>query len=243
MKILQLNIWGGKLGKNILEILEREKPDVVCFQEAVVFPAIGDLFFSTLRKFQEKGGFEHSFYSPVFGFTYMNQKAEFGNAILSRFPFLETDAVFTRKQYIETQDMLDGDFNIRNLQHVTIESNGKNLHILNHHGHHIKSHKNGDDETMRQCAMIVEYIEKLEGPIILCGDFNLAPESASLMQINKKLTNHAKERGVATTRTPLTHKIEVCDYIFTSPDIEVTDFKVLDDIASDHKALVLECKI
>lgn len=87
--------------------------------------------------------------------------------------------------------------------------------------------------------MIVEYIKKLDGPVVLCGDFNLKPKSESLELINKILINHAKERGVITTRTPLTHKTEVCDYIFTSPDIDVKEFQVLDDIVSDHKALVV----
>ena len=88
--------------------------------------------------------------------------------------------------------------------------------------------------------MIVDYIDKLKGPIVLCGDFNLKPESESLELINAKLVNHAKERGVLTTRTPLTYKTEVCDYIFTSPNIQVKDFQILDDIASDHKALLIE---
>ena len=170
----------------------------------------------------------------------MNRKAEFGNAVISTVPFRETNSVFTRKEYIEDQDMLDGDFNIRNLQHVVID-NGKNLlHILNHHGHHIPDHKNGDEETIRQCKMLVEYIAKLEGSIVLCGDFNLEPHSDSLQLVNKVLVNHVKERGIISTRTPLTHKTEACDYIFTSPDIVVKDFQVLDDIASDHKALTVE---
>lgn len=114
------------------------------------------------------------------------------------------------------------------------------MHVLNHHGHHVPNHKNGDQETVRQCQMIVDYIEKLEGSVALCGDFNLQPESESLELINVKLFNHAKEHGVLTTRTPLTYKTEVCDYIFTSLDIKVKDFQILDDIASDHKALVVE---
>ena len=93
---------------------------------------------------------------------------------------------------------------------------------------------------MRQCGEIADYIKALEGPVVLTGDFNLAPESESLEQINTVLVNHAKERGVLTTRTSLTHKTEVCDYIFTGSDIGVIDFQVLDDIASDHKALVVE---
>ncbi|MGH7194602.1 MAG: hypothetical protein ACREJM_13880 [Candidatus Saccharimonadales bacterium] len=33
MKIIQLNIWQGKLGKPIIDYLNAEKPDFVCMQE------------------------------------------------------------------------------------------------------------------------------------------------------------------------------------------------------------------
>ena len=242
MKIIQLNIWGGKLGKQIIEILQKETPDLVCFQEVIVFPAgkEGDLFFSTLEKFKQAGDFAHSFFSPVFGFSYMKQKADFGNAILSMHPFQETKAVFTRKEYIDDQEMLDGDFNIRNLQHVTLKVGGENLNVLNHHGHHLHEHKNGDVETVRQCKIIADYVQALQGKTVLCGDFNLAPESSSLSELNMLLVNQCIRTKVSTTRTSLTHKAEVCDYIFTSSNIEVKRFDVLTDIASDHKALVLE---
>ena len=98
----------------------------------------------------------------------------------------------------------------------------------------------GDSETFRQCTMIADYVKTLEGEVVLAGDFNLAPESESLELLNSILINHAKESGVTTTRTPLTHKTEVCDYIFTSKGLTPSNFKVLTDIASDHAALVIE---
>ena len=38
MKILQLNIWGGKLGKQVVDLLNREDADVVCLLEAIEMP-------------------------------------------------------------------------------------------------------------------------------------------------------------------------------------------------------------
>ncbi len=240
MKILQLNIWGGKLGKQIIEVLDREKPDIVCFQEAISLPYQDGLLFTQLEVIQAKGGFEHLYFSPAFGFTMMNHSADFGNAVLSHAPLTNTNTVFTRGEYNPAIDLVDGDYNIRNLQHVEMVQNGRILHILNHHGHHISQHKMGDEETLRQCALIAEYIQKLEGDVVLTGDFNLAPESESLGLLNKILTNHCIESGATTTRTPLTHKTEVCDYIFTSPSLKTQNFKILPDIVSDHAALVVE---
>lgn len=240
MKILQLNIWGGKLGKQVVDLLNREDADVVCLQEAIEMPGSSSFLIEDLDEIKSKTGYQHCYFSPQFGYKLMKRQAKSGLATLSKVPLLETHTLFTRLEYIDDFDIQDTDYNIRSLQHVVIQHRGENLHILNHHGHHVPNHKNGDEETLRQCKVIVEYMQKLKGQIVLCGDFNLTPESESLEQINKILINHAKERGIITTRTPLTHKTEVCDYIFTSPDIEVTNFQVLDDIASDHKALTIE---
>jgi len=238
MKIMQLNIWGGKLGKQIKELIAEEQPDVLCFQEVVKLPTHDTLFFTALAEFEALG--YSSFFSPVFGFNLMKHKAEFGNAILTKHALTETETVFTRKEYNSDMDMLDKDYNIRNLQHATINTGVDTVHILNHHGHHLHEHKNGDEETIRQCKLIADYVKTLTGNIVLCGDFNLSPSSASLAQLNAQLINHCLETNVATTRTSLTNKTEVCDYIFSSRNITVARFEVLKQIVSDHAALILE---
>ena len=242
MKILQLNIWGGKLGRNISNLIKREDADVLCLQEVVSAPGGQTFFFEDLEEISEFTGYPHVYHTPSKEFNFMNRKATWGDAILCRQPFQSANSFCTYLEKAENFDFLgDRDYNAgRSLQHVTIENNGKTLHVLNHHGHHLHGHKNGDEETMRQCGLIADYIKELEGQVVLCGDFNLVAESESLEQINQLLVNHVKERGVVTTRTPLTHKTEACDFIFTSPDIEIKDFQVLDDIVSDHKALVVE---
>lgn len=242
MKILQLNTWGGKLGRNITELLKRENADVVCMQEVIDIPGGESYFFEDLQELKKGAGYSYIHSSPTKEFNLMNRRATWGDAILSRLKFTGSEIIRTYLEKIEDFDFLtDRDYNAgRALQRVSVKTANGLLHVLNHHGHHLRGHKNGDEETMRQCGMIVDYIKKLDGPVVLCGDFNLVPSSPSIELINKILVNHVKERGIVTTRTPLTHKTEACDYIFTSPDIEVKNFQVLDDIVSDHKALTIE---
>src|SRR5690606_9871290 len=121
-------------------------------------------------------------------------------------------------------DWAKHDYNVRNLLHSTIEHNGKNMHVLTHHGYHVPDHKNGDEESLRQMKEIARYIDKLDGPVILTGDFNLAPHSESLEVINAKLENLSIKHGLKTTRTSLTRKKEVCDYIFVNEFVKVKDF-------------------
>jgi endonuclease/exonuclease/phosphatase (EEP) superfamily protein YafD len=161
----------------------------------------------------------------------------------SNVPFSETSTIFTRGTYTADIDFDSDDYNVRAFQHVVIELDGKHLHILNHHGHHIDTHKLGDDETMRQVRQIAEYIEHLDGPLIMCGDFNLAPESESITYLTKNLHNLSVEYGLQTTRSALTSKKEVCDYIFTNQHIDVHSFSMDETIISDHTALILDFDI
>lgn len=244
MKILQLNVWGGRLGRQVIDLLNREAPDVACLQEPIKMVGGSSnkgtsFLFDDIDEIQAKTGFGHCFFTPTFGYKFMKREAQSGLAILSRQPFTHTHAEFVRLQYISDFDILDTEYNVRCLQHAVIANEATQINVLNHHGHHVPDHKNGDEETMRQCKLIADYIEKLDGPAVLCGDFNLSPGSESLQILNRLLINHVKECGVLTTRTPLTHKTEVCDYIFTSPGLVVSDFQVLDDLASDHKALTV----
>jgi len=240
MKILQLNIWGGRLGSQIIELINKEKPDMVCLQEVIDIKGEGGFFFTELNKIKLDTGFDYCDFAPSFGFNLMKRKAQFGLATLSTLPFTKTTTVATGLEYEDDFDVLDSDYNIRTLQHTVVEYSGQLLHLLNHHGHHVPGHKDGDAETMRQCKLIADYVTGLEGQVVLCGDFNLNADSDSLEQVNIKLTNHVKEKNILTTRTNLTHKTEACDYIFTNSKIEVKEFKVSDDIVSDHKALIIE---
>lgn len=233
-------MWGGRLENLILHLVKTINPDILCFQEAVDIRGGKSAMFVATEEIQAAIGAEHIFMSPLFSLNYMSRKADFGNCIISKYPIKETETIFTGRQYVADFDFLNQDSNMRNLQHAVIDLNGKSLHILNHHGHHINQHKNGDAETMRQCGIIAQQIKKLDGNLILSGDFNLAPHSESLEQINQLLTNLSIKAKLKTTRTQLTNKTELCDYIFVSEKIKTKSFKALPDIISDHKALLLD---
>jgi len=130
--------------------------------------------------------------------------------------------------------------NRRNFVHAVLDINGKPCHILTHHGFHIPEHKDGNEETRKQTKQIAEYAQELSGPVILTGDFNLVPESESIKQLNAILHNLALEHKLTTTRTHLTYKTEVCDYIFVNDAVKVKGFQALEKIVSDHQALALD---
>lgn len=242
MKLVQLNAWGGRLGAQVKDLLIAENPDIVCLQEIIDVEGHPGLF-TSLRELQDGASIKYSFHSPVMSFRYMDKTASFGNGIISKLSMKGQETIFTNLDYVENFSFDEHDYNIRNLQHAIIPINNKDVHILNHHGHHVREHKNGTTDTLRQCMQITSYINSLSGPIILTGDFNLVPDSESIKLINKRLRNLPKEHKLTTTRNHLTTKTEVCDYIFVSDDIIVDNFYMSPDVVSDHAALVLEFDI
>lgn len=240
MKLLQLNTWAGRLKHQMYEMFENVQPDIACLQETISFPPGKLGFMASVQEYQEKAGFPHTYFSPGFHFAYMNHTAGYGNTILSKYPISFQKTLFTYGSYIENFDIAADKYDMRLLQHVTIETPEGPVQILNHHGYHNHAHKNGDDETMRQCKEIIDYIKTLDGKIILCGDFNLSPHSESLEQINAELKNLSIQARLKTTRNNLTSKTEVCDYIFVNDAVRVKKFEMLEAIASDHNALMLD---
>lgn len=239
IKLIQVNIWGGRLGKQVIAFLQDERPDIVCLQEAI--SADGKLMLAkTVEEIGAATNLNTTFFSPTFSFDILNKPAKFGNAIITNTILAPVNTVFTNLEYNESFDVDNDDYNIRNLQHARVEINHKTVHILNHHARHIRQHKNGDDQTLKQCGMVADYIASLEGPVILAGDFNLTKHSESLELLNKELQNLSITYNLSTTRNELTSKDEVCDYIFVSDSIHVNAFHVADKLISDHKALILE---
>lgn len=86
------------------------------------------------------------------------------------------------------------------------------------------------------------YIENYEGAKVLCGDFNLSPDTESLKMIEAlPLRNLVKEYGVTSTRTSYYKKENrFADYVLVNDKVEVIDFQVLPDEVSDHSALMVE---
>ena len=87
-------------------------------------------------------------------------------------------------------------------------------------------------------------MNSLNGPKIICGDFNLRPGTQSIEIIENDLTNLIRVYDIHDTRTSYYKKSErYADYIFTSQGIAVHDFQVLNEEVSDHVALQLDFSV
>lgn len=244
MKLIQANIWGGKLMYPIADFFNGQKPDIVCMQEVHDLKGPSGAIFFSLGELKERCGFTYSLMSPSYVSNYQRRKNPFGNAILSNLPITDSETIFTYGEFNDNFDMTEDDFNVRNLQHAVLDVNGQQLHVLNHHGFLIPEHKNGSPETERQMRLIADYVSKLNGPIILCGDFNLASGSSSIKIIDEVLTGLPQQHGLQSTYVShFNSNSTVSDYIFVNDLVKVKDFNMSEEVISDHKALILDFDI
>lgn len=235
MKILQLNTWSCNLAPAISDLLNREQPDIVTLQEVINTDHTGKIL-QSLDEILAESPYEYVYYAPLVEFNFMSNTAQRGNAILSKHPIEFTDTLWTKGEFQENFDYSVGYNAARGVACATVRTPNGSVSVLSVHGYHVKEHKNGNDETLDACRMILDYTSNLKGAVIIAGDFNLTPDSDSMKVFADTYRNLCIENNVATTRNRLTKKTETCDYILTR-DLEVNSFRVLEDEVSDHVAL------
>ena len=252
LKLITLNCWGGRAADKLLPFMaEKGKEiDVFCLQEMFDadqkelderhpdMPLRGDLY----RRVQEA-------LPDHFGcFAYFDDNANrMSLAMFIRHGVrVRSIADFIVHRPDQPQETGSAVRSSRKLQHATISLNGRDVTVANYHGLWVNGPKTDNPERMQQGERIRAWLDGVAGPKLICGDFNLLPENASLRTVDAGLRNLVIETGVKSTRTPLYRHYEdpsepnFADYVIVSPDVEVKDFKVLPDAVSDHAALYLE---
>lgn len=250
MRLITLNTWGGRVAKPLKKFLVENKDcvDVFCFQEVFmggksdemedltnVNDANPSLYEDITSILTNHVGFFCSVYQNIYGTAIFVKKnlevIEKGERILfenHNFPNKnEPDADHTRK-----------------IQWLKIKSDNLIFDVLNVHGHWVPGDKLDNSNRLKQSEIIVEMIKSMPEPKILCGDFNLSPETESIKMIDKKMNNLIKMHKISSTRTDFYNKDEKhADYVFTSPEIKIDNFKVMEDAVSDHTPILLDFNV
>lgn len=129
----------------------------------------------------------------------------------------------------------------RILQWIKFSTGERDMTIMNVHGLWNGHGKTDSPERINQSNIIKSFVDMVKMPVILCGDFNILPETKSIKILSEGMQDFIKRDSILSTRSSLYKKSEKhADYIFASKDIEVTQFKVLNEEVSDHLPLYLE---
>lgn len=242
MKLITLNTWGGKIKEPFISFLKaHQDADIFCFQEIFHDAAektrgdFGDAHFDLYNEMK-------SLLPEMTGYFCPTVEDYYGIATFVR-KGLTVQASGDITIY-ENPEYEGGANHSRKALWVELDWGGKTLSILNVHGLWNGKGKTDTPERIEQSKRIRNFMDSVKGGQIICGDFNLLPETESLSILEEGMQNLVKEFNVTSTRTSLYARAETsgkfADYIFVSPDIKVVEFKVLPDEVSDHSPLHLE---
>lgn len=242
-------------------------PDIVCLQE--VSRKVDN---SAFEKYITKDIFDSSmpllkssFYAPNFALSEYQKEnfhgkklfyhnfggvIESGNYIKSKFPIYEGQSLSINGEFTYITDWKDPatQSNLSRMMQVAYIKIKSNLMIscINYHGIWTKN-KEDTISTIQATKKILNIMEKIKVPTILCGDFNLLPNTESIQLINEEYSNLIDRYRIKTTR-PKSNELSnldrnIVDYIFVSKDITVHNLQVIDTNVSDHLPLAMDFSI
>lgn len=264
MKIMCLNGWGGKLYDQLLSYLDQVNPDVLCLQEVVHTPATTKDWL-TYRDGEHVLPQRANFFRDV-ALALPDHIAFFcpasqgvlwdGNSqILSQWGL----ATFVKKSFpviAQLQDFVHKTFSSdgygkhprsRNAHAVRMFDYEKNRPVCVAHMHGLRDLR-GKMDTPERAAQarkflaMAKHIVEHDDLLIVCGDFNVEPESETLKILAEAgLTDLVTTRTTRGTRNSYYKKPgRNADYMMINSQVNVLEFKVVfEPEVSDHCPLVL----
>src|SRR3989344_457810 len=199
MKIISLNIWGGRLLDPLLDFLKKKssETDIFCFQEVLFGPEAR----FTVENYRENVFDEiknvlpdfHAYprYAPE-GAYFDKEPMNFrcGQAIFVKksiqvtgeggFPLYPEDSWVS----LSPETHLTGNFQFLEIHHLN-----SSYIVGNVHGLWFKEGKSDTPERIEQSRRIVEFFAPRGDKKILCGDFNLRPETESIAILGSAMEN------------------------------------------------------
>ncbi|MDO6965011.1 endonuclease/exonuclease/phosphatase family protein [Rhizobium alvei] len=266
VRILSLNAWGGRVHEPLIPYLAGAGADILCLQEIVHTPAApsgwldyrdGDLVLpQRARLFEEVAAAvpnHRGWLSPSARGTLEDEvgrpyPSEFGIAtfVSNRLSVIEQAVAF-----------IHGDFSAsgwgehprpRNAHALRLYDGytGRIFTIIQLHG--LRDPVGKADTPARtaqaeRLASLVDRFRRLGEAMIVCGDFNLLPDSKTFEMLSERgLTELITTRGFSDTRTSYYAKAgRYADYLLVSPEAAIVRFDVVaEPEVSDHRALVLD---
>ena len=242
MKILQLNTWTGRIQGAIPRFLGNHDFDIICLQEAVWSEnqkELLELFSTSVEQIKKASGLEYDHRVATYYFDAFGGRIEQGNVVICRFPIKEAEVVHLLGEYTRINDVYDNNGLDYQAQKIVLE-NG--LVVVNYHGYWQKD-PIGNETTIKCMRKVADLIRDEERPVIMCGDLNVVSESPAMRELDF-LHDLTAENNIKQTLQNIKFVRDVaCDHILINDKIKANNFRVYDDLLSDHKAISAEIEI
>lgn len=264
IKLIHLNIERSKHIDKVFALLKNERPNIVCFQEAI---------YEDMRSMAKKLGYELAF-APLLTLKEGKKKKQEGSIILSKYPMKNIrkcrydDKILQKVPVCTEEDILSKDgvrpegrfsyFNTLLIAEIQITKT-KTITVATTHfpvadrstpglpDHELKTIKNVMEigHTRTYLDRLIKLIRELPKPIIFTSDLNNNRGEYFYDSIAHELIDIVPS-SVNSTIDPSLHrkpKLELMvDTIMVSPGITVEDFKVIEGI-SDHKVFFASLRV
>lgn len=240
MKLITLNIWGGHLRNPLLKFIHHHRDvDIFCLQEVyhkahrTIVDKDRELSLNIFSDLQKLLPDHYAIFKPAVENVY-----GIGMLIKNSIDIIgEGEINIHHKQHYPGIG-LNHD---RNLQWIECTIKNKIYSILNVHGLWNGKGKKDNPERINQSQRIRQFMDMINTPKILCGDFNLRPNTESMRILEKGMQNLITSNNIRSTRTRFyTKEEQFADYILISPEIIVNQFTVMKDEVSDHAPLLID---
>ncbi len=252
MRLLSLNVWGGTIYGPLMDFVREQLlvTDIFCFQEVFSSKPGAPEVSSGARMFlfEELSELLNNFDGF---FCERSSGCDFERVINA--PVSHGLAIFVKKslkvksggcEFIaETQELADHFIKAQTLNLIV---GNKSLSIINFHGVARPGEKLDTPERLDQSRKLADIWKSLgSAPKILCGDFNLMPNTESIQILQECGRNLIADFKIENTRNKISwdrfhNKQHFADYTFTSPEIQVTSFEVPYNEVSDHLPMILD---
>jgi endonuclease/exonuclease/phosphatase family metal-dependent hydrolase len=248
MKLLSLNTWGCRITEPLFEVFRSnsESTDIFCFQE-ILKGGNGNS-----SRGEVKSGYEdisrvltkHTGYFSEYGdggyYSESSNNLDFKYGIAC---FVRSDIKQSFKNGIDLIDKTKkwSDYSGRFAAGAALAVQVGDYAVINVHGLWQGSIKGDTEAKIEQSKKIISFADKTAGKKIICGDFNLLPDTKAVQMLGDKYNNLIKDYSIKDTRGSLyTKELRYSDYAFTDKDISVDNFFVSNVSVSDHLPMVIE---
>jgi len=202
----------------IAQVIKRTKADLVALQEVDVHTERSGKDLNEAKELAKATGMFFFFVKTI-----DHQGGDYGIAILSKYPFLDSASFM-----LPNKEGVGGE--PRGVASVSVEPKpGKKLRFICTHLDFTK----GNAQVQAQEINRIFQDEKL--PAVLCGDFNATPESEALQELGRRFTNTCK--GACGFTIPQVKPSKTIDFIMIgqAAQFDVCTHEVINEpYASDH---------
>lgn len=264
MKIMCLNGWGGKLHTPLLSYLRASSPDILCLQEVVHSPAAAKEWLTyrdgshvlpqRANLFRDIASIlpDHTaiFCPAAQGVLWDGEQSipsQWGLATFVRqtLPITEQVQGFVHKAF--SPDGYGEHPRSRSAHVIRVFDFAKARFVCVAHMHGLRDlgGKVDTPERIAQAERLVTLVQQIaepDDPVVVCGDFNVEPESRTFEILGRLgLVDLVTGRGFDSTRTSHYSKAgKFADYMLVNDRVHMTDFSVITQPeVSDHCPLVL----